>query len=102
MLVLAGTPFFRAMQNWMAAPPGTPPDVLAEWRQAFEAAAETPQYLDEAKKLGFETSLLPGADLQRQIEALLSDLPALRAQLEAAATCGTDLAEGRPSSCAVL
>jgi tripartite-type tricarboxylate transporter receptor subunit TctC len=91
-----------AMQNWMAAPPGTPPAVLAEWRQAFEAAAETPQYLDEASKLGFQTALLRGADLQQQIETLLSDLPALRAQLAAAANCGTDLAEGKPSSCALL
>lgn len=91
-----------AMQNWMAAAPGTPPEMVAEWRTAFEAAAASPQYLDEAKKLGFETSLLSGADLQQQIGSLLADIPALRAQLEAATQCGTDLAEGKSSSCALF
>ena len=91
-----------SMQNWMAAPPGTAPDVLAEWRRAFEAAAESAPYLDESNKLGFAVSLVKGAELSRQIGDVVADIPALRAHLEAASRCGAELAEGKSASCAML
>jgi len=91
-----------SMQNWMAAAPGTAPDVLAEWRRAFEAAADSAAYLDESSKLGFAVSLVKGSDLAQQIGELVADIPALRAQLDAASRCGADLAEGKSASCAIL
>lgn len=110
--LIAGRPSFAAvaafmrtstsMQNWMAAPPGTPSDILAEWRRAFESAAGSPAYLDEAGKLGFAVSLVKGAHLQQQIMYLVGSTGTLRAQLEAAARCGEILSEGGGAGCAVL
>jgi tripartite-type tricarboxylate transporter receptor subunit TctC len=91
-----------SLQNWMAAPPGTSPEVLSEWRRAFDAAATSPAYLEESRKLGFEVSLLTGTGLARQLDEIFSDLPSLRAQLDAAYRCGSDLAEGKAPSCAFL
>lgn len=88
--------------NWMAAPPGTDPEVLAEWRRAFAAAATSPAYLDEASKLGFATALTGGADLTQRIKEIFADLAPLRAQLEAAYRCGAALADGASASCAFL
>lgn len=107
--LIAGQPQFAAvaafmrastsMQSWMAAPPGTPPEMLAEWRRAFETAAASPNYLDEAGKLGSAVSLVKGAELQQQIGDLVSDLGSLRAQLDAAHRCGEALAEGLNAAC---
>lgn len=97
--------FMRAstsMQNWMAAPPGTPPEIRAEWRRAFESAAASPAYLDEARKLGFAVSLVKGAELQQQIGDLVADIGSLRAQLDAAHRCGEAWSEGHGAGCAVL
>jgi tripartite-type tricarboxylate transporter receptor subunit TctC len=97
--------FMRAstsMQNWMAAPPGTPPDILGEWRRAFESAADSPAYLDEAGKLGFAVSLLKGAELQQQIGDLVTNIGSLRMQLDAVARCGEALSEGHNAGCAAL
>jgi tripartite-type tricarboxylate transporter receptor subunit TctC len=97
--------FMRAstsMQNWMAAPPGMPPEILAEWRRAFESAADAPAYLDEAGKLGFAVSLVNGAKLQQQIGDLVANIGSLRAQLDAATHCGEALSEGHGAGCAVL
>jgi tripartite-type tricarboxylate transporter receptor subunit TctC len=108
----AGAPSFAAiaafmrastsMQNWMAAPPGTPSEILAEWRHAFESAADSPAYLDEAGKLGFAVSLVKGAELQQQIGDLVANIGSLRAQLDAAHRCGEALSEGNGAGCAVL
>jgi tripartite-type tricarboxylate transporter receptor subunit TctC len=110
--LVAGQPSFAAvaafmrastsMQNWMAAPPGMPPEILAEWRRAFDAAADSPAYLDEARKLGFAVSLVKGAELQQQIGDLLANIGPLRAQLDAAARCGEALSESHGAGCAVL
>ncbi len=91
-----------ALQNWMAAPPGTPPDILAEWRRAFDAAAVAPAYIEESRKLGFQLSLLPGAELAQRMADMFRDVASLRAQLDAAYKCGADLADGRSASCAIL
>jgi tripartite-type tricarboxylate transporter receptor subunit TctC len=110
--LIAGQPSFAAvagfmrastsMQNWMAAPPGTPPDIVAEWRRAFASAATSSAYLDEAGKLGFAVSLVKGEELQQQIGDLVTDVGKLRVQLEAAARCGELLSEGSGAGCAVL
>lgn len=110
--LVAGQPSFAAvaafmrastsMQNWMAAPPGTPSGILAEWRRAFASAADSPTYLDEADKLGFAVSLVKGAELQQQIGDLITNIGSLRAQLDAAARCGEALSEGHSAGCAVL
>lgn len=110
--LIAGQPTFAAaaafmrastsMQNWMAAAPGTPPEILAEWRRAFESAADSPAYLDEADKLGFAVSLVKGAELQQQIGDLVANIGSLRAQLDAAARCGKALSEGQSAGCVVL
>ncbi len=97
--------FMRAstsMQNWMAAPPGTPADILAELRRAFDSAATSPAYLDEAGKLGFSVSLVRGSDLQQQITHLVASIDTLRPQLEAAARCGQVLSDGGEATCAVF
>jgi len=91
-----------SMQNWMAAPPGTPPEILAEWRRAFDAAAGSAEYLDESAKLGFSVSLVQGAALSQQIGDLVASIPALRLQLDAASRCGEELAAGQTASCAIL
>lgn len=107
--LIAGQPGFAAvaafmrastsMQGWMAAPPGTPTEILAAWRRAFESAATSPDYLDEAGKLGSAVSLVKGAELQRQIGDLVGDIGSLRAQLDAAHRCGEALAEGLSAAC---
>jgi len=107
--LVAGQPAFAAvatfmrastsMQNWMAAAPGTPPEILAEWRRAFESAAASPAYLDESGKLGFAVSLVKGAELQRQIGDLVADIGSLRVQLDAAHRCGEALSEGLSAAC---
>lgn len=86
-------------QNWMAAPPGTPPDLLAEYRRAFESAATEPQYLEEAGKLGFAVALTPGAALSEQIGAIFADADSLRGKLASAYECGLALAEGVGGPC---
>ena len=101
----AVTSFMHActtMQNWMAAPPGTHPDILTEWRRAFASAAISETYLEESSKLGFAVSLVDGEQLQRQIGDLVADIGTLRAQLKAAANCGALLSEGGDGACAVL
>jgi tripartite-type tricarboxylate transporter receptor subunit TctC len=90
-----------SMQDWMAAPPGTPPAIVAEWRRAFESAADSPAYRDEAAKLGIALSLVKGAALQEQITNLVAHSDSLRIQLDAAHRCGEALSEGQ-GACAVL
>jgi tripartite-type tricarboxylate transporter receptor subunit TctC len=86
--------------NWMAAPPATEPQVLAEWRRAFAAAATSTSYLDEAAKLNFTTALVEGAELGDRIGAIFSDVGPLRTQLANLAACGSALAEGAAGGCA--
>jgi tripartite-type tricarboxylate transporter receptor subunit TctC len=56
------------------APPGLPADRLAALRAAFDAMAGDPDYIADMKKHEMPLEPMPGAELQRIVEATL-DLP---------------------------
>jgi tripartite-type tricarboxylate transporter receptor subunit TctC len=49
------------------APPGTPPERVAELRRAFMATMQDPRFLDEVKRAGLEISPLSGEELQAAV-----------------------------------
>jgi tripartite-type tricarboxylate transporter receptor subunit TctC len=56
------------------APPGTPPERVAELRRAFMATMGDPIFLDDLNKARLELSPLPGEELQAAV-AHMGDLP---------------------------
>jgi tripartite-type tricarboxylate transporter receptor subunit TctC len=58
----------------VVAPPGTPPERLAELRRAFMATMRDPAFLGDALRARLALSPLPGEDLQAAV-ARMGDLP---------------------------
>jgi tripartite-type tricarboxylate transporter receptor subunit TctC len=85
--------------RWFAAPPRTEPDVVAEWRKAFDATVGAPGFVSEAGKLDFNVKPMTGAAVGELIGSVLADQYTLRSQLAASLACGQGLAEGREDSC---
>ena len=56
------------------APPGTPPERVAELRRAFMATMRDPTFLSDLNKARLELSPLPGEELQAAV-AKMGDLP---------------------------
>ncbi len=54
-------------------PPGVPPERVKILRDAFAATAKDEPFVKEAEKLGLEVGLIPGEDLNRDLEATLRD-----------------------------
>lgn len=70
--------FFQApddIQNPYMLPPGTPAEVLATWRKAFNAAVKDPAYLAEAEKR--KQKILPqtGEFVQKTIDEMYATPP---------------------------
>jgi tripartite-type tricarboxylate transporter receptor subunit TctC len=53
-------------------PPGTPDDVLAVYRKAFDAAVRDPEYLADAQKRRQTVTPRDGADVTKLVEQLLA------------------------------
>ena len=58
----------------VVAPPGTPPQRVAELRRAFMATIQDPGFLSDLKRTGLEISPLPGEELQAAV-AKTGDFP---------------------------
>ena len=59
------------------APPGLPPERVAELRAAFMAMTKDPAFLAEIEKAGLELAPMPGADVQAMIERAAKVAPAV-------------------------
>jgi tripartite-type tricarboxylate transporter receptor subunit TctC len=68
-----------------AGPPGIPPNVLAEERQAYDAVVKDPQFLAEAKKLDLDIHPSSGPKVEAAIRGALNQPPETVAALKAAA-----------------
>jgi tripartite-type tricarboxylate transporter receptor subunit TctC len=66
----------KAAQNIgraIALPPGVPADRVKDLRDAFAAMTKDERFLKEADKMGLETGLIRGEELNRDIEITLND-----------------------------
>jgi tripartite-type tricarboxylate transporter receptor subunit TctC len=52
--------------------PGVPPERLAALRTAFDATMKDPDFLAEAKRIGLEVSPLPGMELQKVTDRIVT------------------------------
>ena len=59
------------------APPGLPPERVAELRAGFMAMTKDPAFLAEIEKAGLELAPMPGADVQAMIERASKVPPAV-------------------------
>jgi tripartite-type tricarboxylate transporter receptor subunit TctC len=56
-----------SMWRGLAAPAGTPPDVIAKLQMAAKEAVESPAFKDAAQKLGFVPAFLPATQFGEEI-----------------------------------
>jgi tripartite-type tricarboxylate transporter receptor subunit TctC len=56
-----------AIGRWLSAPPGTPADVVAALRDAFDKSMKDPKFLAEAKKRDANVDPTSGVELQKLI-----------------------------------
>ena len=54
-------------------PPGVPSERVKELRDAFVAMTKDEQFVKETEKMGLETGLIRGEELNRDVEATLRD-----------------------------
>jgi tripartite-type tricarboxylate transporter receptor subunit TctC len=67
----------------LTAPPGLPPQRVAELRAAFMATVKDPDFLADAARMRLDLSPLPGDELQAIIEKSFDYSPSLVAKAEA-------------------
>jgi tripartite-type tricarboxylate transporter receptor subunit TctC len=67
------------------APPGTPPERVAELRRAFMATMQDAAFINEVRRAGLEISPLPGEELQAAVARSGEFPPALIARARRAA-----------------
>ncbi len=85
--------------RWFAAPPKTAPDILAEWRRAFDETVASPNFIGEMGKLDFLVKPKPGAQIAEIIRGILKEQDSLRTLLGSSLACGEALAEGLDNAC---
>jgi tripartite-type tricarboxylate transporter receptor subunit TctC len=56
----------------IVAPPGTPPERVAELRKAFEAVLRDPQFLADAKKQHLESAFMRGEEIEKLIARIFA------------------------------
>jgi tripartite-type tricarboxylate transporter receptor subunit TctC len=56
----------------LMAPPGTPPERVAQLRSAFDATVKDPAFLQEAAALGFEVMPQGGAEIAARVAAAMA------------------------------
>jgi tripartite-type tricarboxylate transporter receptor subunit TctC len=81
MLAIIEKPFLWSRPY--AMPPNTPPAMLAAARAAFAQMVADPQFLDEAAKVQFDVSPVPGAQIETQIGDFLKTPPDVFNKLKA-------------------
>ena len=59
------------------APPGTPANIVAMQRRAFDEMAKDPEYIADADKLQLERDSMSGEKIQMLIEAVAQTPPAV-------------------------
>ena len=57
----------------LVLPPGVPADRVKVLRDAFAAMTQDSQFRDEAEKLGIETGLIRGEEMNRLVESTVRD-----------------------------
>lgn len=57
------------------APPETPPERVALLRKSFASTLSDPNFLDEARRLKLDVSLVPGEELKSLVEDLMATPP---------------------------
>jgi tripartite-type tricarboxylate transporter receptor subunit TctC len=77
-VILRGGDFGRP---WVM-PPATPPEAVKMMRTAYEKAMSDSALLDEAKKTKLDAEYVPGEELQRLAEKMLSQPPAVVARVK--------------------
>lgn len=60
-----------SLGHTFVAPPGVPADRLAALRHAFAAAFHNPDFLKKAKAAGMSVGYVPGAEIERMVNASL-------------------------------
>jgi len=63
-------------------PPETPKERVKELREAYSKAMADRELLDEAKKAKFEVEYVPGEDLQKLAETMISQPPGVVARVK--------------------
>jgi tripartite-type tricarboxylate transporter receptor subunit TctC len=56
----------------IAAPEATPTARVAAWRRAFDKALTDPQFLADAKKRRLNVNYIPGKELQKIVDEIIS------------------------------
>ena len=77
-VILRGGDFGRP---WVM-PPQTPADIVKTLRDAYNKAMADPALLDEAKKGKLEVEFVPGEELQKLAETMLSHPPNVVARVK--------------------
>lgn len=77
-VILRGGDFGRP---WVM-PPETPKERVKELREAYSKAMADRELLDEAKKAKFEVEYVPGEDLQKLAETMISQPPGVVARVK--------------------
>src|SRR5262249_20774739 len=72
----------------IVAPPGTPPDQVAQLRKAFEAVMKDPEYLADAKKQQLESAFMHGEEIEKVIERTFASPPDVIARAQKAIEAG--------------
>lgn len=57
------------------APPGLPPERVAELRRAFMATMRDPAFIEEMQKLQLDIDPLTGEEVQRLVETVTATAP---------------------------
>jgi|GEM_PF-3206601 len=64
-----------AIGRWLSAPPGTPADVVAMLRTAFDKSMKDPAFLAEAKKRDANVDPTSGVELQKLLSQAYETSP---------------------------
>lgn len=87
------------LSRWFAAPPGTDPAILAEWRALFEETVALSAFDSDMTKLDFTLDPMTGPKVAELIDVALADAERTRALLKSTLECGKALADGKNIAC---
>ena len=62
----------NAMDKWIALVPGTPPEIVAVYREAFKKAVQDPELLEQGRKISEDFAPMSAADVALLVERLES------------------------------
>jgi len=65
------------MARPFVAPPGTPPELVRLYRQAFRSLADDSTFREEARRLRFDIAYVPGEEAARLIDKVLNSSAAI-------------------------